>query len=278
MSRPQDQIPIGMFSMVTRLTPRALRLYDDKGILKPERKEQFTGYRYYSYSQIDRAIMIRNLARFGFGLQEMGSILNWMDSNRAREVEDIFKERVKEIEREIDKLEGIRAMLLERSMREVVKMNDFNPEIKNIPSIRVLSRRETGSYQSTIPKLIPLVFAEVQKEVNVKARVSIIGPIMFICHDKEYKEDNADIEVALPITGNITISDDFEVRKLAPVKAATLFHKGPYEEVGSAYRKLISYIYENGFEMTGPSRELYLNDPGMVTEEELLTEIQLPIG
>ncbi|WP_292463579.1 hypothetical protein [Methanolobus sp.] len=34
---------------------------------------------------------------------------------------------------------------------------------------------------------------------------------------------------------------------------------------------------EHGMEFAGPSRVLYLNDPEEVTEEELMSEIQLPI-
>lgn len=277
MSRPQDQIPIGMFSMVTRLTPRALRLYDEKGILKPERKEPFTGYRYYSYPQIDRAIMIRNLASLGFGLQEISSIMGSMDSGNTSDVEDLFRSRVKEIEKEIDRLEGIRSMLTQKDLRDVVRMNDFQPQVKEVPSLRVLSLREKGTYHETIPILVTDIFNEVARDENRKARVSMVGPAMFICHDKEYRDEDADIEIAVPITGNITVSDRYEVRKLPAAKVASLLHQGPYEEVGPAYQKLMSFIFSKGYKMAGPSRELYLNDPALVPDSELITEIQIPI-
>ena len=38
-----DQIPIGRFSAVTRLTQKALRYYEAKGLLVPEAKDPFTG-------------------------------------------------------------------------------------------------------------------------------------------------------------------------------------------------------------------------------------------
>jgi DNA-binding transcriptional MerR regulator len=40
---PTDQIPIGKFSFMTRLSQKALRLYDRKGLLVPEAKDPFTG-------------------------------------------------------------------------------------------------------------------------------------------------------------------------------------------------------------------------------------------
>ena len=45
MSMTVDQIPIGRFSIVTRLSLKALRYYDEKGILAPKAKDHFTGYR-----------------------------------------------------------------------------------------------------------------------------------------------------------------------------------------------------------------------------------------
>jgi effector-binding domain-containing protein len=57
----------------------------------------------------------------------------------------------------------------------------------------------------------------------------------------------------------------------------TAIHRGPYQEVGVAYTRLFEYIEEHGLELAGPSRALYLNDPEEVTEEELMSEIQLPV-
>ena len=41
----------------------------------------------------------------------------------------------------------------------------------------------------------------------------------------------------------------------------------------SGYR----WISENGYEIAGPPREIYLSDPQAVVPEELLTRVELPI-
>jgi DNA-binding transcriptional MerR regulator len=51
-----DQIPIGRFSTVTRLTKKALRLYDKRELLVPKAKDNVTGYRYYTGDQIQRGV------------------------------------------------------------------------------------------------------------------------------------------------------------------------------------------------------------------------------
>jgi DNA-binding transcriptional MerR regulator len=53
-----DQIPIGRFSLMTCLSQKALRLYDSKGLLVPEVKDSFTGYRYYTVPQIEQGIKV----------------------------------------------------------------------------------------------------------------------------------------------------------------------------------------------------------------------------
>ncbi|MHA2252953.1 MAG: MerR family transcriptional regulator, partial [Candidatus Kariarchaeaceae archaeon] len=69
-----SQIPIGKFSLMTRLTPKALRLYDQKGLLTPGAKDPFTGYRYYTLDQVEEGMKIKMLATFGFGIDEISTI------------------------------------------------------------------------------------------------------------------------------------------------------------------------------------------------------------
>ncbi len=70
-----DRIPIGKFSLITRLSPKALRLYDERGLLVPEVKDLCTGYRYYSGAQIPRGVSIKTLCSLGFSLCEIDMLL-----------------------------------------------------------------------------------------------------------------------------------------------------------------------------------------------------------
>ena len=59
---------------------------------------------------------------------------------------------------------------------------------------------------------------------------------------------------------------------------ATTVHVGPYGEVGKAYTALQKWMTDNGRRPAGMVRETYLNDPGTVPAEELLTQIDWPIA
>ena len=58
-------LSIGEFSRRTRLTARALRHYDELGLLTPAIADDATGYRYYSPDQADVAERIRWLREMG---------------------------------------------------------------------------------------------------------------------------------------------------------------------------------------------------------------------
>ena len=58
------EISIGEFARRSRLSLKALRLYDDLGVLVPARVDQVSGYRYYDTAQLDEArlvVMLRQL-------------------------------------------------------------------------------------------------------------------------------------------------------------------------------------------------------------------------
>ena len=58
------EISIGEFARRSRLSLKALRLYDELGVLVPARVDQASGYRYYDVGQVDEArlvVMLRQL-------------------------------------------------------------------------------------------------------------------------------------------------------------------------------------------------------------------------
>jgi DNA-binding transcriptional MerR regulator len=58
------EISIGEFARRSRLSLKALRLYDERGVLVPSRVDQASGYRYYDTAQLEAArlvVMLRQL-------------------------------------------------------------------------------------------------------------------------------------------------------------------------------------------------------------------------
>jgi DNA-binding transcriptional MerR regulator len=67
---------IGEFARRSGLSPKALRLYDELGLLPPERVDDDSGYRYYAGSQLGRARLIAALRELQIPLAEIKLIVS----------------------------------------------------------------------------------------------------------------------------------------------------------------------------------------------------------
>jgi DNA-binding transcriptional MerR regulator len=65
---------IGEFARRSRLSPKALRLYDRLGLLRPARVDPDSGYRWYAAGQLEQARLIATLRELGLPLTEIGLI------------------------------------------------------------------------------------------------------------------------------------------------------------------------------------------------------------
>ncbi|PSK65899.1 PP2C-family Ser/Thr phosphatase [Micromonospora sp. MH33] len=69
-----ELLTIGAFARAARLTPKALRLYGELGLLPPAAVDPRSGYRYYAPAQLDRARLIAALRRAGMPLAEIQAV------------------------------------------------------------------------------------------------------------------------------------------------------------------------------------------------------------
>ena len=80
----EELMSIGAFAQRTRLSPKALRLYDELGLLAPARVDESSGYRYYDAGQLEQARLVAVLRRLDMPLAEIKAILR-LDSAPAAE-------------------------------------------------------------------------------------------------------------------------------------------------------------------------------------------------
>lgn len=271
-----DKISISRFSLMTRLTPKALRIYDEKGILVPREKNKITGYRYYSISQIETGLKIKSLLMIGLNLEEIAGFLNAEKNNDTQEIEQILSVQLKKIRGKQHHLAEIERFLLKKKT-EVIEMIREEPTIKDIPEIRVVYIREKGRFDTTTKKLIE-VLCEMLSHPENKKNVTVTGPVMSLCYDEEYKETDADIECAVPISGQVVLTHpNLKIKTYPAGKFLSYNHKGSYYRLNEKYTYLFKYAEDHNITLISPNRELYLNDPSEVSEDELQTEIQILI-
>lgn len=80
-------LTIGAFARTSRLSIKALRLYDENGLLPPVRTDPETGYRYYAPAQLERARLVAWLRRIGMPLARIRAVCEAAQADRASAAE-----------------------------------------------------------------------------------------------------------------------------------------------------------------------------------------------
>ncbi|HEX3388325.1 MAG TPA: MerR family transcriptional regulator [Streptosporangiaceae bacterium] len=79
-------LTIGEFARAARLSPKALRLYDELGLLTPARVDPVSGYRFYEPGQLERARLVAWLRRLGMPLTRIRAVCDLPPAAAAAEV------------------------------------------------------------------------------------------------------------------------------------------------------------------------------------------------
>lgn len=260
---------IGLFSQMNKVTIKALRHYDDIGLLKPAHIDECNGYRYYKSSQLPVLHQILALRQMGMTLEEIKNI------QKGDSVEDTLKRKKAELLKSIAeatmKLSQVEYYLLHKDEEK-----KYHVLLKELPEVIVASMRKTIENYDSLFSVVPPMGHEMERLGCVCA----VPEYCFnIYHDGEYKEENIDVEICEAVTEMKEDSEMISFKKIPYVKtAACVLHKGPYSELPKAYGALMRWMEENSYELEDYPRESYIDGIwNKDSEEEWLTEIQFPV-
>ncbi len=96
-----EKLTIGKMAEMNNISAQALRIYDKMGLLKPEIKDQETGYRYYDIRQSACLDMIQYMKALGMSLKDIKEFFDRQDIESA---DEILRRRAYDIEEEIRQL------------------------------------------------------------------------------------------------------------------------------------------------------------------------------
>ena len=98
---------IGMFAAMNHVTVKALRFYEEQGLLMPAVTNQENGYRYYTLSQMAVLHQITALKMAGFTLEEIAHIHSGADEEAVlRKKKSELIARIAELTRQIAVMDG----------------------------------------------------------------------------------------------------------------------------------------------------------------------------
>ncbi len=268
---------IGEFSKLCRVPVSALRYYADIGLLEPAHIDTFTNYRYYSADQLPRLNRILALKDLGLSLEQIKLMLN--DDLSLDEMHGMLRLRQAEIEQQVRdeqaRLDRVAAKLKHIAMEG--KMPEQEVVLKSIETIHCLTIREIIAQPTQVGTVM-----EESYGAMLPRGINPAGQPFTIYHDPEFKPENLDVEFIFPVAPTVTeavaLSENRQlVAKDLPgiENAATTIHKGDYATLDQSYSAIARWIQDNGYQVAGPAREVYLTAPG--DPAGILTEIQFPV-
>jgi AraC family transcriptional regulator len=156
-------------------------------------------------------------------------------------------------------------------------MMGYSIEVKELPSQLTLQISKQVTFE-TIPAAMGEAFGAIMAQAEAGG-ATYAGP-PFVIYPGGFEGDFPMV-LHMPVAPGAAAPDPasgVELGEVAGGTAACVMHMGPYERLGEAYEAAQTWLQQNGKTPSGPPREIYLNDPGSVGPDELLTEIAFPIA
>ena len=259
---------IGMFAAMNHVTVKALRFYEEQGLLMPALIHPETGYRYYTLSQMAVLHQITALKLAGFTLEEIADINSGADEE---------------------------AVLLKKKAELLAKVADLTRQIAVVDSY--LSKKKTRLSAPVLIKTIPettVAFMRIRLESYDRLfdRMPEMGALMekagCTCALPEYcftgylepgyKDGDILVEICESVVEAKKETGELHFKALPEIQAACIFHKGSYRTFPESYEAVLRYIEENGYEIAGEIRESYIDGVwNQDDESDWLSEIQVPV-
>jgi len=268
---------IGDFSKLSLVSVKALRYYDELGLLKPERVDEFTGYRYYSASQLTRLNRILAMKDMGLSLEQIALLLDREPT--PDQIRGML--RLKQVELHQQLVEGqarltrIEAWL--QAFEQEATMPTYDVILKKVAPLKVAEARGIAPSMQQIGPTLDSLFDEVGAYVGQHGATAI-DPSITLYYDAEMREHDVNVGACMPFEGSLNDGEQVKVHELPAVETmASVIHHGSFSTLGQAYNAVLKWIEANNYSISGPNRELNLEYERGGDQSKYVTEVQFPV-
>ena len=274
-------LKIGEFSKLVQVPVATLRYYDQVGLLKPVEVDRFSGYRYYSASQLPRLHRILALKGLGFTLEQIGEALD--DGLTPEQMRGMLKLRHAQISQQLAEVQNqlldveVRLQQIEREEQ----LSNYDVMLKYVEPVLVASVRAILPRHSASGSLFPEVYEAIGEHVPeaLGPHPGQGGQTMVLWYDTEFKERDVDGAAAFIVRCRVPERGRMRVHELPAATMAATVHHGAYNTIGDAHTAILTWIEANGYRIVGADREVYLYNatPIRLDDPTYITEIQYPV-
>ena len=275
----KELISIGAFARLSGLTVKALRHYDQIGLLAPARVDESSGYRYYTLAQARIAEAIRRLRALEVPLDEVRGMLG-ATPDEVRDRLAVHRARIEGRAVETKRILAELGRLIDGKESLVPEASDIEVraalEVTEVPEQRIVARHDQAS-EATISQVIPAAIEAVHTFLGSRGVEPAGAPL---CITTPWDDEGTmEIDTGWPVAAEVEAEAPFEAVTLPASRALVMRHVGPYDQLHTSYRLMCETMEEHGLTPAGPSREAYLTNPEEVPDpDDYVTEIVWPIG
>lgn len=263
-------LPISEFARAGNVTIRALRFYDELGLLSPAHVVPESGYRRYSPTQFAQLNQIQAFKDMGFSLQEIRELLERRLAPKElravlEERREVLRKRVRD---DAGRLERIEARLNGLSAGG----SQSHPAIllRSTPGQRMVSLREKlQSYDQTDE-----LFKTLERRVDPRALYDQRAAIFHRCLEGD---GEIDCEAIRFLKRPVAAIRGLKVYDSQPAHVAFTYHYGSEDSIGATYQSMSAWMAAQGCQLSGAKREIYWPAQENKSEMSSLTEIQFPV-
>jgi DNA-binding transcriptional MerR regulator len=228
-------LTIGRFADATGLTAKALRHYDEIGLLVPARVDPDNGYRYYDAAQVEDAVTIRRLRALELPLDEIKGLLVAEGATlRSRLATHGF--------RVAEEVRDKHSLLIELNALVEGGGDELLVEVREIPELRLAAT--IRHLRLVDPEGIEEM---VQLARNRLARLEVepTGPPTALFRGGDGDGTHL-VEVGFPVAADWKGDDVLRVRTYPAAAAAMVEHTGSYHDLHVTSQRFIATVLGQG--------------------------------
>ena len=246
----------GRFGAATRLSPKALRLYAEQGLLVPAHVDPQTGYRYYATEQAPRARLIARLRQLGLPVARIAALLELSPQARAIELRTWLEAQN---ERLADHAELVEAMT--RQADAVTP--PLSIALRDVAATKIVSRRRLVTVTD-----LDAYMAEAETDIRAHLAASGLahdGSMSVFHHDFTTRDNESPVEIAIACEGPVEPAHDLAIRLLPARREAFVSVPAGHENfplVLSVYDALETWIDRRGLIAIDSPCEIYPGSGG----------------
>lgn len=267
-------LKIGEFSALTGISIHMLRNYDKIGLLKPEKIESVSNYRFYGEKQIIRANHIQVLKSLGFGLKEISEIL--MNDTLGDRIKIFLQSKIKEKEESLSIIQK-QITQMQRALHEFDAQNGctLSVSVKRLPARKVVSLRDVIREFNEEG----LLWERLNRACRTNGvKLADTQYSMAMTHNVDFEKKIIDTEVFKVVEQAEPDIEGLRFSQIPETEAAVVAFQGIYSRIGDINGYIYRWIVENGYRISGKAFNIYYISPeNEPNPENYVTEICFPI-